>query len=190
VDVRVIAATHQNLAEMVTRGEFREDLFYRLNVIPISIPPLRERGRDVIELAGHFLRTFCEENHRKIAGLTREAEERLLSYSWPGNVRELENCIERAVVLGLDERIDAADLLLSGPRREGATDQVVDALFDSRLTLDELEQEIIRTSLERCGGNLSRTARILGLTRRTLQYRVEKIRAAARAEGDEEEPSP
>ena len=177
VDVRVIAATHQDLRQMVAEGRFREDLFYRLNVIPMTLPPLRERGSDIEVLAQHFLARFREENNRKIAGFTGDALQRLRSYAWPGNVRELENCVERAVVLSYGEQIDAGDLLLEGPRKEGALGPLVDTLLGGPLSLSELEREIIVESLQRCDGNLSRTARHLGLTRRALQYRVEKIRA-------------
>ncbi len=178
VDVRVVAATHRDLAAMVKSGEFREDLFYRLNVIPVDIPPLRDRASDVMPLARHFLRRFCDENSRRIDGFGRGAEDRLKSYSWPGNVRELENCVERAVVLCQGERIEEDDLLLQvgGGDRHGAVDQVLDRLFDTGLTLHRLERELIISALDRCGGNLSRTARTLGMTRRALQYRVEKMR--------------
>ncbi|NRA96459.1 MAG: sigma-54-dependent Fis family transcriptional regulator [Planctomycetes bacterium] len=187
VDVRVIAATHRDLGQMVADGEFREDLFYRLNVIPLEVPPLRERSDDVLPLAHHFLRKFCEENHRRLSGFTRAAEERLRTYSWPGNVRELENCAERAVVLCSGDVVDESDLMLQAtPKADGkSVDGVLDALFDTVLTLDDLERGIIVSALRRCGGNLSRAARTLGLTRRALQYRVEKIRSEA--EGSDED---
>ena len=189
VDLRLIAATHRDLPAMVADGTFREDLFYRLNVIPLELPPLRERPDDVLALAHHFLRRFCEENLRRISGFTRTAEERLVTWSWPGNVRELENCIERAVVLAPANLIDEADLMLSAPRKSGDSglDQIIDGLFNTGLTLDVLERDLILASLRRCGGNLSRTARTLGLTRRALQYRVEKIRNQGHEppEGDE-----
>ncbi|MAB91382.1 MAG: sigma-54-dependent Fis family transcriptional regulator [Planctomycetes bacterium] len=178
VDVRLIAATHRDLGQMVADGEFREDLFYRLSVIPLEVPALRDRSDDVLPLAHHFLRLFCEENVRRISGFTREAEERLRTYSWPGNVRELENCVERAVVLCPGDVIDEPDLMLQATRRseDRSSNAILDVLFDTALTLDHLERDIIVAALRRCGGNLSRTARTLGLTRRALQYRVEKIR--------------
>jgi len=181
VDIRLIAATHRDLEAMVDAGEFREDLYYRLKVIPISLPPLRERPDDVLPLAQHFLRIYCEENLRRITGFTRSAEERLRTWPWPGNVRELENCVERAVVLASEEVIDEPDLMLTPMRREddAGREALLDALFDSSLTLERLERDVILAALERCGGNLSRTARTLGLTRRALQYRVEKIRNQA-----------
>ena len=178
LDVRVIAATHQDLAQMVSEGRFREDLYYRLSVIPIELPPLRERQDDIPLLANHFLRHFCEENSKKVSGFSAAAMKKLQTYSWPGNVRELENSVERAVVLATTEILGDSDLLLAGPRRAGVHAQAVDALFDSELTLDELERQIILSGIERCQGNLSQAARRLGLTRRALQYRVEKIRGA------------
>jgi DNA-binding NtrC family response regulator len=178
IDVRLIAATHQDLRTRVQEGKFREDLFYRLNVIPLHLPPLRLRTGDIVPLSEHFLRKYCDENHRAMRGFQRDAESMLKSYSWPGNVRELENCIERAVVLSRNDWISAADLLL-GPRSEekdGGLQAAVNAYFDAGQGLDTLERGIILEALKRCGGNLSRAARSLGLSRRTLQYRVEKIR--------------
>ncbi len=193
VDVRVLAATNRDLAEMVREGRFREDLYYRLNVIPIVMPPLRERAEDVPVLAQHFLTRFCEQNGRHFSGLSRAALDRLLTYSWPGNVRELENCIERAVVLAPGEQIEAADVVLSGGKPAGTVSSTLDTLFDTDLTLDQLERDIILGALARCGGNLSRTARVLGLTRRALQYRVEQIRKGPVPAADDDsthEPAP
>jgi DNA-binding NtrC family response regulator len=186
INVRLIAATHCDLRSMVREGTFREDLFYRLNVIPLHLPPLRERPEDIMPLAEHFLARFAHDNLRRLKGFTREAEERLRTWSWPGNVRELENCIERAVVLSATDTVEEADLMLEigSPMRGAGVDAVLEALFDSTMTLDELERDIILASLRRCGGNLSRTARTLGLTRRALQYRVEKIRTEEDREED------
>ena len=177
-----------NKIMVVELGTFREDLFYRLNVIPLEIPPLRDRQGDIRMLAQHFLKKYCDENSKKISGFSAEAFEKLETYSWPGNVRELENCVERVVVLAAGDIIDEGDLLLSGPRRDGVVDATVDALFDGPLTLDELERQILLTSLERCGGNLSRTARTLGMTRRALQYRAEKIKGSTNEPTGDDEP--
>jgi len=184
VDLRVIAATHQDLPAMVEDGRFRKDLFYRLSVIPIRIPPLRERPGDVTLLARHFMRRYCDANSRKLAGFTEAALEKLEACSWPGNVRELQNCIERAVVLARGDTIDADDLLLAPPPRDEAVDAVVDALFATDLTLDDLERRIILAALDRMEGNVSRTARVLGLSRRALQYRRSKIEDAEPEESD------
>lgn len=177
VDVRVIAATNRNLSEAVKRGEFREDLFYRLNVIPIHLPPLRERMDDVLPLAEHFLRKFCEKNGRDIKGITDDARQKLLGYSWPGNVRELENCLERAVVMARAELLEPGDFVLSGEAKSSAVDLVLEQLLHTELTLEDLDRRLILAALERHGGNVSQTARVLGMTRRTLQYRLEKIRS-------------
>jgi two-component system response regulator HydG len=175
---------------MVEEGAFREDLFYRLNVIPVALPPLRERPEDVPVLAEHFLRKFAEQNGRRFRGFTEKAVARLVAYSWPGNVRELENCIERAVVLAPSDVIDVTDFVLAGEDAKGATGSLLDVLLNTELTLDQVERDLIVGALSRCDGNLSKTARALGLTRRALQYRVEQIRkgeGAAPVEGREPE---
>jgi DNA-binding NtrC family response regulator len=176
VDVRVLAASNRDLRAMVDESSFREDLFYRLNVIPIALPPLRERREDVQVLADHFLRKFAEQNGRRIKGFTDAALARLTGYAWPGNVRELENCIERAVVLAHGDVVDVADFVLAGESSTSAATSLLDVLFATDMTLDEVERDIIMGALARCDGNLSKTARMLGLTRRALQYRVEQIR--------------
>lgn len=185
VDVRVIAATNRNLAEMVKENDFREDLFYRLNVIPLRLPPLRERLDDVVPLASHFLERFCEKNGREIEGLSEEATKKLLSYTWPGNVRELENCIERAVVLARGKELSPEDFVFSGEEKGDSIGGVLEQLMTTDLTLDELERRLIMMALDRCGGNVSQTARTLGMTRRSLQYRVEKIRSGEDGDADE-----
>jgi DNA-binding NtrC family response regulator len=176
VDVRVLTASNRDLRAMVEEGSFREDLYYRLNVIPISLPALRERPDDVPVLAEHFLRRFAEQNGRRVKGFTDAALSRLSAYSWPGNVRELENCVERAVVLTQGDMIDVSDCVLAGESATSAAGSLLDVLFNTDLTLDQVERDIIMGALSRCEGNLSRTARTLGLTRRALQYRVEQIR--------------
>ena len=184
-DVRVITATNRDLAQMVKDGKFREDLYYRLNVIPIQLPALRERMEDVPELVEHFLRKFCEKNGRDVKGLSDAARNRLMSYSWPGNVRELENAMERAVVMARGDVLEPGDFVLSGEEKSNAVQAVLAQLLHTDLSLDELEKSLILMALGRCGGNVSQTARALGMTRRTLQYRLEKIRG-----GDPGEPPP
>ncbi len=193
VDVRVVAATNRDLARMTTEGKFRDDLFYRLNVVPVTIPPLRERPEDVPPLARFFLERFRERNGRRIGGFTKAAMDELCSHAWPGNVRELENCIERAVILAPGEEIAAADLGLGLGGKAGsagaAASAAVDVLFTGAIGLGRLEVEIIIEALRRSEGNVSSAARRLGLTRRALQYRVEKIREAdgdAPTDDDEE----
>jgi DNA-binding NtrC family response regulator len=175
---------------MVGEGAFREDLYYRLNVIPIHLPALRERPDDVPALADYFLRRFAEQNGRRFHGFTDQALARLSAYSWPGNVRELENCIERAVVLAHGDRIDVTDFVLAGETSSTAASSLLDALFATDLTLDQVERDIIMGALSRCEGNLSKTARMLGLTRRALQYRVEQIRKGPPEPHGRETPVP
>jgi DNA-binding NtrC family response regulator len=179
VDVRVVAATNRDLAEMVSKGTFREDLYYRLDVVPIDLPPLRERPEDIPALAKHFLEKFRDANGRKLRGFTKAALEKLQAQTWPGNVRELENCVERAVVLSTGDELDASDMRLGEGGRAGAAAAAVDSLFTGALGYEQLEREIVIEALRRCEGNVSLAARRLGLTRRALQYRVEKIRADA-----------
>ena len=165
VDVRIIAATHRDLKEMVESGSFREDLWYRLSVIELVTPPLRERGGDTEILAEHFLEQYRRELGRTPAGLSDEARLAISNYSWPGNVRELRNSIERAIVLGTDEFISSSDLGLSGdlPRKVDETDL---------LSLAEIEQRHIAKVFESVGENKSKACRVLGITRATLYKKL------------------
>ncbi len=187
VDVRVIAATNRDLKKMVEAGEFRNDLYYRLEVIPIRLPPLRDRMDDVLPLARHFLARYSERNGRDIKDISESGMARLMSSSWPGNVRELENSIERAVVLARGEVLEAEDFAFVAGDAEGGVEGIVAQLLGTDLSLDELERRIILMALERCEDNVSQTARKLGMTRRSLQYRLEKIRSGQAEGGDEEE---
>jgi two-component system response regulator HydG len=175
VDVRIIAATNRDLMESIREGRFREDLFYRLNVVALNMPPLRERKEDIPLLAQHFLAVFSEKNHKKIRGFTPQAIDRLIRYSWPGNVRELMNAVERAVVMSRNEYLDERDLSLinrqsavvSGTNGEAAH------LFNN-LPLDEVEKSTILNMLEQVRGNKSEAARRLGITRRTLHQKLKR----------------
>jgi DNA-binding NtrC family response regulator len=171
IDVRVIAATNADLRAALEQGTFREDLYYRLNVIPINIPPLRQRKEDIPFLAEHFVRKLAGGPG---AGISAEAVELLMSYHWPGNVRELENVIERSLVLSGGRRLEAADIKLesAGARRPASSDP---AFPPEGMTLDEYEQSIIREALRRVGGNKSQAARLLGLTRNALRYRLAQM---------------
>jgi len=190
VDVRLIAATHKDLETAIKTGEFRQDLYYRLNVIAIHLPALRERSEDVLKLATHFLAKFNAKNQKAFKGFSPEAQRTLTSYRWPGNVRELENAVERAVVLGAGEWIEPAHLPAHmGGTPRGRRDFVAE-FFETDLTLEGLEQELIRRALERTGWNQSKAARLLGLTRRTLQYRIEKYEIARPGELDRPTAAP
>ena len=170
VDVRLLAATHRDLEGMVRRGEFRDDLYYRINVVTIAVPPLRERREDIPPLLDHFLAKFARANGRTIRGLTREARDALLRYDYPGNVRELENLIERAVVLTRDEVIGAGDLPLSLTEGEKETGD------GASLTaaVEGLERRLIRDALARADGVQTRAAELLGISERVLRYKLKK----------------
>ncbi len=174
IDVRVVAATNVDLREALEQGTFREDLYYRLNVVPINIPPLRDRREDIAFLAEHFVEKLAKETGIDIRGITPAAIEKLLAYHWPGNVRELENVIERSVVLCSCARLDAVDIRLdmSPQRTRPAT---TDTFLPEGMTLDQYEQSIIREALKRASGNKSQAARLLGLTRNALRYRLTQM---------------
>ncbi len=168
VDVRLLAATNRDLAADVRAGRFREDLFYRLNVMSIHLPPLRVRVDDVVLLATRFLRRFAAENEKRIVGLTERARVALLAHDWPGNVRELENAIEHAVVLCDEAELDDRHL----PFGPAAAPPAV--LRVPGMRLDEVERWAILTTLEGCEGSTSKAAEVLGVSVRTLQYRLQE----------------
>jgi DNA-binding NtrC family response regulator len=168
--VRFLAATHQNLEVKVKAKTFREDLYYRLNVVSIKIPPLRERREDIAVLAEHFIRKFSSQMGKPSPNLTREAFEAMLAYGWPGNVRELENALERAVLLARGEQIDTEDLKL---KAEPADSVNTPSLSDDSLELlEEVEKRHIRKVLESVGWNFSRAAEVLGIHRNTLRLKI------------------
>jgi len=181
IDVRVIAATNQDLRAALEQGTFREDLYYRLNVVPINIPPLRERKQDIPFLAVHFVKKLAPDTGGRVESITDAAIEKLLGYHWPGNVRELENVIERSLVMCAGTQLDAADIKLESapggvPSGPGAPRPPSEAhLLPEGLSLDQYEQEIIREALRRADGNKSQAARMLGLTRNALRYRLTQM---------------
>lgn len=171
-DVRVIAATNRDLKEMVSSGSFREDLYYRLNVVSLNTPPLRVRMEDIPLLAQNFLEMFSEKNRKKIKGFTPAAMDAIIKYNWPGNVRELMNAVERAVVLGRAEYLDANDFpSIQGEFPERIIPQPEDVV---NMPLEEIEKTSILRTLESLKGNKSETARKLGITRRTLHKKLKK----------------
>jgi DNA-binding NtrC family response regulator len=171
-DVRVVAATNVDLRAALENGTFREDLYYRLNVVPLDIPPLRDRKEDIPYLVEHFAKRFNGD-------LSESAVERLMSYHWPGNVRELENVIERSILLAKGPRVEAADIRIdtTGSRARGATASISagDHFLPEGMTLDAYEQSLIREALKRADGNKSQAARLLGLTRNALRYRLAQM---------------
>ncbi len=174
IDVRFLAATHQNLEEKVKNKSFREDLYYRLNVVSISIPPLRERREDIAVLTEHFIRKFSSQMGKPSPILNREAFEAMLNYGWPGNVRELENAVERAVLLARGDQIDVEDLKLKNETRTAAVPS--SSSDDSLEPLEELEKRHIRKVLESVGWNFSRAAEVLGIHRNTLRLKIREYR--------------
>ena len=174
VNVRLVAATNRNLEQMVKDGKFREDLYYRLNVIPIDLPPLRERGEDIKQLVNFFLERSIK-NHKKRVTITEEAMDALCSYPWPGNVRELENTIERIVLMGNEDGITKYDMLLLLP---ALNDQKLKSEYKpiskKSLTLEELEREAIIEALENNDNNQSNAASELGITLRQMGYKIKK----------------
>jgi DNA-binding NtrC family response regulator len=171
VDVRIVAATNRNLRERIEQGLFREDLYYRLNVISIVMPPLRQRTSDIALLAQHFVAKYAAENHKTITGFTDEAMDKLLRYPWPGNVRELENAIERAVVICRGETLRPEDLAIS-PLPTDARKPTSDYPQVPGASLAELERFAILKTLEHTGGSTSRAAQILGISPRKIQYKL------------------
>jgi two-component system response regulator HydG len=166
VDVRLIAATNRDLAADVREGRFREDLYYRLNVVHIEMPPLRVRGGDVLVLANHFLRKFALDNHKRVDSFSEKARAKILSYRWPGNVRALENAIERAVVLCEGSVIDEGDLPFE------AETEALGPIRIPGATMAELERYAILKTLESTEGSTSKAAELLDISVRTIQYRL------------------
>ena len=169
-DFRLVAATNRDLAADVAAGHFREDLYYRLNVVPLTLPPLRDRGEDVLLLADHFLKYFAMKYNRPGIGLTEESRENLSAYGWPGNVRELGNLVERAVLLSTDDKIEVSPL---GNKSPAPKDFMVDCP-----TMDEMQRRYIRYVLNLTGnkiGGPGGAAEILGMKRTTLIHRMKKL---------------
>jgi len=173
VDVRVVAATNKNLSEQVAKGAFREDLYYRLNVIELEIPPLRKRREDIPLLAQHFIEHFAEKNRKPIKGFTPGAMDALIRYQWPGNVRELMNAVERGVVLSRSEYLDMDDLPFMRSLAQGQADplQIMEQANED-MSLDAVEKATILKTLKSSDGNKSETARRLGITRKTLHKKL------------------
>jgi two-component system, NtrC family, response regulator AtoC len=177
---RLVAATNRDLEQEVDDGRFREDLFYRLNVVQIHIPPLRARGNDILLLAEHFLRSFAARSGKVVSGISPDAQRKLLAYSWPGNVRQLENTMERAVALTRNPQIELEEL----PEKivtfddTSSGDHAVD--LENTLTIDQIERRQIERALHRYHGNKTRAAKVLGIDRRTLYRKLERYDATGR----------
>ena len=167
IDVRFVCATNANIRQMIEEGNFRQDLLYRINTVEIQIPPLRERGEDVLLLADHFLKKYAHKYKKEIQGLTRETKQKLMRYQWPGNVRELQHAMERAVILSQSAWLRPNDFILT-PQSEKKNE------LEEVLNLEELELRAIKKALKRCAGNVSEAAELLGITRYALYRKMSK----------------
>lgn len=175
IDVRVIAATNRDLRAMVADGRFREDLYYRINVLSIDVPPLRDRRDDIPVLINHFLKKHTKNTSRLIRGLTPEARRLMQDYSWPGNVRQLESAIERALLLCESDLIQAEDLPMEVRQESRPASAGIFKLPAEGISFEEVERDLIQQAMEQTDYNITKSAKLLGLTFRTLQYRLEKF---------------
>jgi len=180
VDVRLIAATNRDLRAALEQGTFREDLYYRLNVVPIDIAPLRERKEDIPDLVNLFISRFAGDSGKPVEAITPEAMQILVNYHWPGNVRELQNIVERACALAKGSVLDVADIHLD--TRPAKTANGTAGFLPEGLTLEQWEDEMVQEALRRANGNKSQAARLLGLSRNALRYRLSKIGIADEGE--------
>ncbi len=175
VDIRIVAASNKKLKEEVDEGTFREDLFYRLNVVPVDLPPLRDRKEDIPLLVEHFFKIYNEKNNRNVQGFHPRALDAVMRYSWPGNIRELENVVERSVILTRDDYVLFPDLPESVRGATGETyEREMREGIRSGMTIKEMERELVIKTLEENDGNRTRSSSILGITRRTLQHKLKE----------------
>jgi putative PEP-CTERM system response regulator len=178
VDVRLITATNKDLNQLIKRGGFREDLYYRIHVVPITIPPLRERKEDILLLIDHFINKFSVENNKNVKGISKEALEMILQYEWPGNVRELENLIERVIALTSNEYIKLNELPFSfknTPKISGLKESVLEGKVSFLQAEEDFEKEVILDALKKANYIQSHAAEILGISRRILKYKMDKL---------------
>jgi DNA-binding NtrC family response regulator len=180
VDVRLIAATNRDLRQALEQGTFREDLYYRLNVVPIDIAPLRERREDIPDLVNLFISRFAGESGKVIEGITPQAMQILVNYHWPGNVRELQNIVERACALSKGAQLDPGDIHIDQRPSKGGNG--APGFLPDGMTLEQWEDEMVQEALKRANGNKSQAARLLGLSRNALRYRLSKIGIADESE--------
>jgi DNA-binding NtrC family response regulator len=186
VDVRVIAATNRDLEAMVKEGTFREDLYYRLNIIPINIPPLRNRRTDLPPLIDYFIAKHSAAEHRVIRGLTPAARNLMMNYAWPGNVRQVESAIERAILLCEGDTIDVEDMPVEIRQEASGAGAFTFKLPPEGISFDEVEKSLITQAMEQTNWNITRAAKLLGLSFRTLQYRLEKFGLKKPTKGNDE----
>ena len=178
VDIRVIAATNKDLKQAVENNEFRQDLFFRINVVNFNLPSLRELGNDIIIIADHFIRIFSYDFKKKLKGLTEGAKNKLLNYTWPGNVRELRNVIERAVIFAEDDKIRAEEIILTEEKQKETINQNF-SIPETGISLFDVEKKLLLDALTKTKGNQSRAAKLLGLSLDTFRYRMKKYEIKA-----------
>ena len=171
VDIRLVSATNQPIYEMTQGGDFRQDLLYRINTVEVKLPPLRDRGKDVLRLAEHFLEAYAATYNSDVSSINSEARAKLTEYHWPGNVRELKHTMERAVIMSESSALQPADFVFSAPNAQRRSEN---DLGVSTLNLDDIEQAAVRKALSKHGGNISRAADELGISRKALYRRIEK----------------
>jgi len=188
VDVRVVAATNRDLRAMVSDGRFRDDLYYRINVLSIDVPPLRERRDDIPVLIDHFLKKHTRNTSRLVKGLNPEARRMMNDYGWPGNVRQLESAIERAILLCEGDTITPDDLPTELQQESRGTSAGAFKLPPEGISFEEVEKNLILQAMDQTDHNITKAAKLLGLTFRTLQYRLEKFgikRPDGKGDGEE-----
>jgi transcriptional regulator with PAS, ATPase and Fis domain len=173
VDIRIIASTNKDLKQAVEINEFRQDLFFRINVVNLNLPPLRELEEDTIIIADHFIRIFAYDFKKKVKGLTEGAKNKLLNYTWPGNVRELRNVIERAVIFAEGDKIDADEIILAEEKQKEKVTQDF-TIPETGISLFDVEKKLLLDALSKTKGNQSRAAKLLGLSLDTFRYRMKK----------------
>ena len=169
IDIRLISATNSNLQDMIDEGKFRQDLLYRINTIELHIPPLRERGNDIILLAEHFLKIYNRKYRKEISSINRDAKNKLMKYSWPGNVRELQHVIERAVILSDNSSLRTDDFIFA----QSTKGQKI--LSDEELNLETLERKAIEKAIKVTNGNYTMAAELLGISRFALYRKIDKL---------------
>lgn len=170
INVRLICATNADIRSMIEEGKFRQDLYYRINTIEIKMPPLRERGEDILLLAEHFMLHYAKKSKKKIEGISREAKQKLMRYNWPGNVRELQHLMERAVIFADDKILKPCDFDFQPTTIEEKAIETVDTF-----NLEEMERNTIEKAVKKANGNLSYAAELLGITRYALYRKIEKL---------------
>jgi len=178
VDVRIITATNKDLRKLVEEGKFREDLFYRINIVAIHIPPLRDRRDDILPLTRYFIQKYNESLHKSVREISKEVESFLLAYEWPGNVRELRNVVERAMILGEGDILEMEHLPLDVLGQEGGQEGASRGGFrlpPEGISMEKLEEDLVRQALDMTGGNQTRAARLLDISRDSLRYRMQKF---------------